>query len=433
MRNSELRIDWLRLVIPFASERLEGETLVSETGQDMQAYLVTVMPHDLIKSVMATVLQVDDTAEAERIIKKTWSKGRGANRYDYAYRHKDVNIYFNNIEYGSKVTRERASMGVMIEFTGQGCREAEWLMQKTGVSWYDYIRQFMTKFEGCHATRVDLARDIYEKNLRITPSAMRKYIDRRQVVSSARHWEHIQAGRTSGGPVTGDTLYIGKSPRMLRIYDKTLERIHGHGDSWRKASSFWIRWELQLGGDYAKVVIDSMMNGELLTDIYFSILRNMIRVVNRRKVAGKNPPAKWWSEFVASDKTVAIHHARPTKNPFLSRNNWLSDTVAHSMVMELLAYQLAGGKPADLMSHWLKEGKARVKSNSHATEKLRALEYAVTLDPAKISAEGAYEDEIDDNTIDVLADELDSIIGAGDFKHSNIEYSYAELIDMMNS
>lgn len=190
------------------------------------------------------------------------------------------------------------NMGIMIEMTGQGCREYESYMLDTW-KWSDLFAKVNYYFyNNWNCSRIDLALDDYTGILNIKKmwSLAKRGCLVAQGVNVARYIEEIELRY---GKTLGQTFYIGKKPWQIRFYDKKQERI-------KKGQpcpfDFWNRYELQLSMNLAKQAVEYLIQpdsdiGNFIKSIFYEKLDFKIKDRNDSNRA-RWKTQKFWLEFL---------------------------------------------------------------------------------------------------------------------------------------
>ena len=116
-----------------------------------------------------------------------------------------------------------ASMGILLELRGTGCRHLEYVLQARGISWYSFLSRCMD-YQGIFK-RLDLAVNDMCGLLDIEILRERYYADK--VWKRSRNHEAVDSGKLSGRKGdTAKTFYIGSknSPIYFCLYEKEKEQ-----------------------------------------------------------------------------------------------------------------------------------------------------------------------------------------------------------------
>src|SRR5699024_11672151 len=181
--------------------------------------------------------------------------------------------------------------------------------------------------------------------------------------SRIKTWNFYENGSTLSGEILGETFSFGNSNFRLVVYDKLGERVHSHGDNVDSSIKTWTRWEMRLFYEYADAFISEVIKDEPLPLIYFTMLRQSMKVVEVRggdmKNRSKAPEEKWRIDVTKQSRKrlnkIPINY--PVKNQMLvNKHNYINKQVSKNLSMALFAHQESGGDPAQLLNHWIKQG-----------------------------------------------------------------------------
>ncbi len=146
-----------------------------------------------------------------------------------------------------------ASMGVLLELRGTGCRHLEYVLEARGISWYDFLSRCMD-YQGIFK-RLDLAVNDMCGLLDIEILRERYYADK--VWKRSRNHEAVDSGKLSGTKGdTAKTFYIGSknSPIYFCLYEKEKEQknkgIH---------TDIKNRFEIRLKNDKAGQAVEGLV------------------------------------------------------------------------------------------------------------------------------------------------------------------------------
>ncbi|MCH4201200.1 MAG: replication initiation factor domain-containing protein [Clostridium tyrobutyricum] len=234
---------------------------------------------------------------------------------------------------------------ILIDMSGQGCRQYEEYMSRTeGWHWQRFISAILD-MKG-RVSRIDLALDIFDNS---TPSVktLQDYVKRGQLSTKSHSFMEINSGRTLDGKITGSTLYVGRSPQILRVYDKKQERLD-NADEIVDVKN-WVRWELELTGKKAIQVAFHLSNGYPLNSLFKGILsahyafktqsKGIVDCHNKSRL----PNMKWWDKFLGGIEAIPLKVQRD-KLTLKQKKKWLEKSTAKSLSMIYQTFELAYGK-----------------------------------------------------------------------------------------
>ncbi|GBG97314.1 replication initiation factor domain-containing protein [Lactococcus termiticola] len=182
---------------------------------------------------------------------------------DYVRKHYDKRYYYGHIEV-SESKEER--QGVLIELTGQACREMEAILAEQAREWYDLFNDCIvyenqlkkqgSKPESSQAffnvTRLDIALDEYVSEAgNYDLNDLAKKIDEGLAQSRKRKFSITRSGQFSDVKETGITIYVGSASNsvFLRFYRKDAEqakKLQMSISAVREQYGFYNRYEVVL-------------------------------------------------------------------------------------------------------------------------------------------------------------------------------------------
>src|SRR5699024_11683627 len=296
-------------------------------------------------------------------INSEWVEATALWGYDNAFSLGNIRVMFNKGNIDTVMPKTRADMGVAFEISGQGCRELEWHLQRNGMDFYDFFKRLKRHRPDMKVNRLDIAHDIKNGSKKLSPRSMRTCVIKEKIASRIKTWNFYENGSTTTGEILGETFSFGNSNFRLVVYDKLGERVHAHGDNVDSSIKTWTRWEMRLFYEYADAFISEVIKDEPLPLIYFTMLRQSMKVVEVRggdmKNRSKATEEKWWIDFTKQSRKrlnkIPINY--PVKNQMLvNKHNYINKQVSKNLSMLLFAHQESGGDPAQLLNHWIKQG-----------------------------------------------------------------------------
>lgn len=200
-------------------------------------------------------------------------------QYERIYGH----YGYNDREYARGIGihhHGKPDMGVLLELTGEGCRTLEEVLD---IDWVHFFQKLLRDGKVKNITRLDIAYDTFDT---FDIETFYKDVLNQSFVSRFSDYR-VEKGSK------GTSVYLGssKSLIMYRIYDKAAEQ---------KISGNWIRFELQLRGDRALSVVQSLCDGLLVGELFFGVLNNYFRVIDPTSSTRKERcvMADYWLEFI---------------------------------------------------------------------------------------------------------------------------------------
>ncbi|MGO0154325.1 replication initiation factor domain-containing protein [Leuconostoc mesenteroides] len=223
--------------------------------------------------------------------------------------------------------------GTTLYLTGKGTRLFEKALLEQNITWYDFFQK-ARKYRG-HLTRLDIA--INDK------WGLLDMNDLVKAVQEKRFWSKSKSYAIHGNLDDGWTVNFGKSPFVIRAYDKRKEQASKGFDT-----DVQNRVELELHQDKAEYVIDEWFNQdnkETLTEITFDILYTYLWFTDqpieekllkgdkvRDKIEASVAPMPAWSLLTALGHKMKF--VRQPKEQSIERiEKWVLDSVVPSLAV----------------------------------------------------------------------------------------------------
>lgn len=207
-------------------------------------------------------------------------------------------------------TRE---MGEHVIIGGKACR----YLDNNHVE-IDLLAKALAINRRINITRLDLALDVYNKNL--FKKCLKAY-KKNNFVSKFRTTKLLEAKKN--GEEKGGTIYFGSrnSEVMIRIYDKGAEQ---------KKEIDWTRIEIVLKKEYAKDILIKRWS-KTWNDLYKGILTNYLSFVEKREAnVSRSVKTKFWNDIVKGIDKIKLYKApEPTSLEDIKR--WLIEQVSTSL------------------------------------------------------------------------------------------------------
>ena len=226
--------------------------------------------------------------------------------------------------------------GTTLYLTGKGTRLFEKALLEQSMNWHDFFAK--ARLYRGHLTRLDIA--INDKWGLLDMNELVK------AVQEKRFWSKSKSYAVHGNVDDGWTVDFGKSPFVIRAYDKHKEQANKGYDTDVKT-----RVELELHQDKAEYVLDEWLNnGEKLVNITFDILYTYLWFTNgkiedqqlksdtvRDEIEATVEPMPAWSLLTALGKKMKFVR-EPKKQSVERIEKW----VLHSVVPSLAVLKKTG-------------------------------------------------------------------------------------------
>ncbi|WP_273753688.1 replication initiation factor domain-containing protein [Leuconostoc mesenteroides] len=226
--------------------------------------------------------------------------------------------------------------GTTLYLTGKGTRLFEKALLEQSMNWRDFFEK--ARLYRGHLTRLDIA--INDKWGLLDMNELVK------AVQEKRFWSKSKSYAVHGNVDDGWTVDFGKSPFVIRAYDKHKEQANKGYDTDVKT-----RVELELHQDKAEYVLDEWLNnGEKLVNITFDILYSYLWFTNgkiedqqlksdtvRDEIETTVEPMPAWSLLTALGQKMKFVR-EPKKQSVERIEKW----VLHSVVPSLAVLKKTG-------------------------------------------------------------------------------------------
>ena len=221
--------------------------------------------------------------------------------------------------------------GTTLYLTGKGTRLFEKALLEQSMIWHDFFAK--ARLYRGHLTRLDIA--INDK------WGLLNMNDLVKAVQEKRFWSKSKSYAVHGNVDDGWTVDFGKSPFVIRAYDKHKEQANKGYDTDVKT-----RVELELHQDKAEYVLDEWLNNDKkLVDITFDILYTYLWFTNgkiedqqlksntvRDEIEATVEPMPAWSLLTALGKKMKFVR-EPKKQSVERIEKWVLQSVVPSLAV----------------------------------------------------------------------------------------------------
>lgn len=313
---SDKFLDKLLVAYPELAESIEVQfDWVSLTFPDLTS-----------KQVIADVLRLQDNLFLERPTSQNFYTREMA----FAG---EKNIYIQDFApvKNSETQAVDQKFGTTLYLTGKGTRLFEKALLEQNINWRDFFEK--ARLYRGHLTRLDIA--INDK------WGLLNMNDLVKAVQAKRFWSKSKSYAVHGNVDDGWTVDFGKSPFVIRAYDKHKEQANKGYDTDVKT-----RVELELHQDKAEYVLDEWLsNDEKLVDITFDILYTYLWFTNgkiedqqlksdtvRDEIEATVEPMPAWSLLTALGNRMKFVR-EPKKQSVERIEKWVLQSVVPSLAV----------------------------------------------------------------------------------------------------
>lgn len=223
----------------------------------------------------------------------------------------------------SKKNDER---GVLIQLSGQGCRQFEAFLEAQGRTWFDF---FYACFDyKCRVTRLDLAINDYKEYLSI-PTLLNK-IFRQELISRFRKFDFNGSGSISERKQEGTSIYFGskKSEFYVMFYQKNYEQARKLRIPVEEVP-IKNRYEMRFKNERAMLVITEFMKSGDLSTIILGIMKDYLLFTDRRAGLSRKywKINRKWAYFLGDAEKMRLA-VEPNDQLYERSKNWFKRTAA---------------------------------------------------------------------------------------------------------
>ena len=275
---------------PFAETRIDWLTLVYNTKHGGT---------DEFESIMESLMVYNSFH---------WTECRPVNHYNVCYYLAGASIII-----GEKLDDNKEVVECMIQFSGTGLAMYANMLNDHHLSVVGMLKKQFETYN-VSVSRIDVATDFYNYNYHYSPLYLyqqAKY--EHNLITQSRTVRFVDSFPSEGVSYAcddfktkasslneGTTLYIGKNPKQLRIYNKKAERQAKLGAIADCYS--WYRWEYQLNGERADDFISVLQKQDYDLAVswllYLSFDVRFIEQVGHQEKRSRYPNATWFDKLV---------------------------------------------------------------------------------------------------------------------------------------
>lgn len=229
-------------------------------------------------------------------------------------------------------SRKDDERGLMIELSGQGCRQFEAFLRAQKRTWFDFFYDCLD--HKCNFTRVDIAINDYKEYLSI-PTLLNKIMLKQELISRFDVYRFNGSGRISKKQQEGISIYLGsfKSDFYVTMYQKNYEQAKKLGIPLEDVP-IKNRYELRFKNQRARDVILAYLQSGSVSDLILGIMQDYLLFVDSRKgVSRKNWKAnRKWLHFIGDVSKIRLV-VEPNEKLYERTKNWFQRTVAANVKM----------------------------------------------------------------------------------------------------
>lgn len=291
--------------------RKEKETVENTVTSIVDYIRVSFKTHD-VKDIIQNVLNLHED----------FMKHKPTGFYGYVgtYEMDMIKVFY------SKPDDER---GVLIEMSGQGCRQFEAFLTCQKKTWFDFFRECKDK-KG-KFTRLDIAID--DRKTYFSIPALCERIRRQECITKFKSISYDGSTLLDGGKPYGMTLYMGskKSDVYFCFYQKGFEQAQKYDIPYDDIDKKWNRYELRLKDDRAEKAIQELLKKEDLTYIAISVINYYVRFVDKDERHKRHwESSKFWTKFIGDVGKLRLA-VKAEKDTFEKSYVWLKNNCAPIM------------------------------------------------------------------------------------------------------
>lgn len=250
---------------------------------------------------------------------------------------KGVNGYRKKLSYGHihVLYDGPENQGIMLDISGQGCREYE---VAGGYEWSELFRRII-EFDG-DFTRLDVAVDEFKGALEV--ERLKRKAKAGEIRSKFRTSIPMEKVRLKDGSSKGNTIYFGhpQSILQIKVYDKLMERKEA-GKEVEEGIDHWNRLEVTVRKERAVALANIIgYNHYTVGQAVMGIVKYYITVTNKSKDKNKArwPVAKFWEVFIRDASVLKLTQQAPDYTIERSEQ-WIQKQTTPTLAMLFLAYE----------------------------------------------------------------------------------------------
>lgn len=315
--------DWFQFTIPIKSDDNINTFQPISFHMIKDDELLYIDKFDLIKQRIYYLFEYLFNIDS----KDLYYEEHGINGYTQNISYDNIRMYFNPIN---------LRMGINVLLSGSGCRDFDIL----GLDYKELIRK-VNDLGGSY-NRVDVSIDDFT-NKYFTLKKLKKYIDKKLVISKFRTYYYMSKGIVEDNVILGETLQFGSRASLIQItfYDKLKERKNNNyivSDDVK----YWVRTEIRFRNEKVNELFEyyldenkNMTLNEFVKGILHEYIRFLIKNENDDNKWRWNT-AEWWLKYLENVNRIKFV-PRTLEASITRKKVWINESTSKSAFMCLLA------------------------------------------------------------------------------------------------
>lgn len=225
----------------------------------------------------------------------------------------------------------------MIQISGTGLETIESVLDKRDKTLFDLIKEL----EALNASfsRIDACCDFFNYPKEYSARYVAEQAEKGNLITTSKRVKIIHSFDSSGareadleayqGSEEGYTLYIGRNPKQMRVYNKLAERADKVNLLYQVKS--WVRWEYQLNGVQAMAFMDALRERDYdLVQTWIDWLVSNYRFIERvghQAKRSRYPNATWYDDLIKTAKEKIMVRSERQKPTFERSEKWIKKQV----------------------------------------------------------------------------------------------------------
>lgn len=194
-------------------------------------------------------------------------------RYGYIVRYELGSMTVYNSSQGS-------NKGVLIDLSGQGCRNFEYMLNELDMTWHDFFSRCLL-FDGV-PRRIDLAINDYKEYF--TLDEVIEKVERQEIITKFKSSEVVKGNNIKEDLSKGKTLYLGSKSSLLYFcfYQKNYEQAYRLKIPVDEVD-IKNRYELRFMDTKAIKIVEAFMEGHSILKIAKDVIAKQVDFICRKR------------------------------------------------------------------------------------------------------------------------------------------------------